>query len=351
VVEYLIHGDQVVIWVAGPDGAVRTVTPAAGTAGRLAQAADRFRAQAQAEVVDWRRPGPLNAVLRELGELLWDPIPAAWLPADPDEVLIVVPHGDAFTVPFPALRDAGGRYLAQRHCVALVPALAVWPELARRHQAAGGRQDRLLALIDPWPLPAAPAGAAPFRRTTLAGQVFGQFASLYPVSDVRSGPDASAAALLRAARAAPRLQPTVVHLGTHAVALDGDPGDPLDSFVALARTPGGHDGMLRARDIFGQRIPGDTVVLAACATGRGRVTGDGVVGLSRAFLSAGPTTLLLTLCEVGEGASLELTYEFHRQRAQGNCTPAQALARAQRAAIAAGAAPHGWSPFVLYGLG
>ena len=352
VVEYFIHPGQTAIWVATPDGTARSVPAAPRMEARLAEAAGRYRTLAQATTIDPADPAPMDEVLRELGELLWDPIPAAWLPGDPDQVITVVPHAATFGVPFPALRDADGRYLVERHPLTLVPALAVLPELTRRHRAAQGGPERLLALVDPWPLPGNPLDPRePFPRTAFARRLFDRVAGLYPASDVRSGLDASVSALLTVGRVIPELRPSVVHFGTHAVALENEQGDPLDSFVALARTDGGHDGKLRARDIFGKRIPGDTVVLSACATGRGQVTGDGVIGLSRAFLSAGPTTLLLTLCDVGEEASLELTYEFHRQRTRDRCTPALALARAQRAAIAAAAPPYTWSPFVLYGLG
>jgi CHAT domain-containing protein len=237
----------------------------------------------------------------------------------------------------------------------LCPALALLPELTRRHaarqEAKRGEHERLLALVDPWPLPDNPLPhGKPFQRVALTARYFDEVARLYQDADVRSGADATVAAL--AAASAGQAQPTVVHFGTHALAFEADKGDPLDSFVALAKDPAdGQDGRLRARDLLGTTIAGNLVVLAACATGGGEVTGDGVVGLSRAFLAAGPTTLLLTLYEVGEIASLELTLEFHRQIVAEGRGPALALARAQREAITTGGDPLDWSAFVLYGLG
>jgi CHAT domain-containing protein len=357
VVEYQLHDDHLLIWVATPAGDVRSVPMPSGAEGAIPAAVARYQELVKQNKIDPLAPADraaMDAVLTELGELLWGHIPRSWLPHDPDQVITVVPHGAALRAPFPALRAADGSYLIERHAIALSPALALLPELIRRHELAQAEASGpcLLAIVDPWPLPGNPLpNGEPFSRVELIGQLFGEVAALYPDAEVRSGANATAAALLDPVGA---VKPTVVHFGTHAVALEGGGGgsDPLDSFVALAPDPDrDHDGRLLARSVLTAAIPGDIVVLSACATGRGEITGDGVVGLSRAFLSSGPTTLVLTLCEVTEGASLELTYEFHRQLTAEQCRPALALARAQRDAIATATDPRGWSPFVLYGLG
>jgi CHAT domain-containing protein len=74
-----------------------------------------------------------------------------------------------------------------------------------------------------------------------------------------------------------------------------------------------------------------------------------VVGLSRAFLTAGPTALLLTLSAVDLGSSMELAYRFHSLLCRGSSSPALALARAQRSLIADGEPAASWSSFVLFG--
>jgi CHAT domain-containing protein len=74
-----------------------------------------------------------------------------------------------------------------------------------------------------------------------------------------------------------------------------------------------------------------------------------VVGLSRAFLTAGPTVLLLTLSAVDLGSSMELAYRFHSLLCRGSLPPALALAKAQRSLIADGEPAASWSSFVLFG--
>ena len=93
-------------------------------------------------------------------------------------------------------------------------------------------------------------------------------------------------------------------------------------------------------------------ILSACSTGAGRVTGDGLIGLSRAFMTAGPSTLLMTLYETGELISLDLMYRFHTHWKGAGATAASALRRAlcELHQESRGKQPHLWAPFVLFGL-
>eukprot|EP00961_Rhodomonas_salina_P236501 3196337-Rhodomonas_salina.1 len=52
--------------------------------------------------------------------------------------------------------------------------------------------------------------------------------------------------------------------------------------------------------------PGATVVLSACNSGRGVISGEGVVGLSRAFLAAGAGTVVVSLWKVNDATTKEL---------------------------------------------
>ena len=324
-------------WVIDPAGEIHRVPGPADAAPRLAAGAERYGEIMAAARLD---QGALDLVLRDLYDILWRPV-AAVLPAAPDETVLVVPHGPAMQVPFPGLRAAGGQYLIERHEIALLPGLAVLPML--RERRAGGapawRADNLLAFVAPEPLPANPDTRQPLSPLAGMAGMFGAIAAPYPRATVHTGRDASAAVLLAAAAARREDQPDVLHFGTHAFVSQQATADPLDSFIALARTGDGGtgaDGMLRARDIAGRRLPGDIAVLAACTTGRGKVTGDGVVGLSRAFLTAGPTTLVLTLSEVDLHSSLELMSGFHARLRGGHGSRARALAGAQRQLITEG---------------
>ena len=82
-----------------------------------------------------------------------------------------------------------------------------------------------------------------------------------------------------------------IHLATHGI-LDDVQG--LNSSIAL--TPSGKDdGLLKAEDILNLKLNAELVVLSACDTGRGKITGDGVIGLSRSLISAGVPSVIVSL--------------------------------------------------------
>jgi CHAT domain-containing protein len=64
---------------------------------------------------------------------------------------------------------------------------------------------------------------------------------------------------------------------------------------------GGEDGFLTMSEVLRLSLRSDMVVLSACQTALGReVTGEGVVGLSRAFLYAGSRAAVVSLWSVDD---------------------------------------------------
>jgi CHAT domain-containing protein len=158
---------------------------------------------------------------------------------------------------------------------------------------------------------------------------------------------------------------TVVHLATHGVVRDDA---PLRSFVALGADGAEpqRDGRLSAEEVYGLRLDASLVFLSACRSGRGRVTGDGVLGLSRAFLSAGAASLVTTLWDVPDVAAAALVPGFYRsyrqtgQRAQAlRSAQLELLRRLRRGQVKAGTTAGGqvvlpdspvpWAGFVVVG--
>jgi CHAT domain-containing protein len=112
---------------------------------------------------------------------------------------------------------------------------------------------------------------------------------------------------------------------THAQALDND---PLNSYLVLAGKSF-EDGLLKVPDIACLELHTDLVILAACETGRGHITGDGVNGLGRAFLSAGTASLLLSLWSISERETMQQLYLFHDAWRNSEVSKALALQRVQ----------------------
>ena len=90
------------------------------------------------------------------------------------------------------------------------------------------------------------------------------------------------------------------------------------------------DGFLRVNDIYNARLSADLVVLSACETGLGKeVRGEGLMGLTRAFLYAGVPKVVVSLWSVNDRATSELMVRFYEQMLRRGKTPSAALREAQ----------------------
>ena len=90
------------------------------------------------------------------------------------------------------------------------------------------------------------------------------------------------------------------------------------------------DGILTAKEISLLDLSNaQLVVLSACETGKGEVTGEGVFGLQRAFKMAGAKTILMTLWQVNDDATRMFMTAFFRLYGQG-MSKREAFRKAQR---------------------
>ena len=90
------------------------------------------------------------------------------------------------------------------------------------------------------------------------------------------------------------------------------------------------DGVLTAQEISLLDLRGlQLLVLSACQTGLGKVTGDGVFGLQRGFKKAGAQSLLMSLWKVDDKATRILMTLFYKYLTEGK-SKHEALRLAQR---------------------
>ena len=109
------------------------------------------------------------------------------------------------------------------------------------------------------------------------------------------------------------------------------------------------DGWLTAADVMRLDLTGALVTLSACESGRNEVfAGDEPIGLTRAFLGVGASTLVVSLWLVQDEATASLMEEYYK-RLRGGAGPAEALRGAQLAIKEEYPHPYYWAPFVLVG--
>ncbi|MBQ6299825.1 MAG: CHAT domain-containing protein [Bacteroidales bacterium] len=119
----------------------------------------------------------------------------------------------------------------------------------------------------------------------------------------------------------------------------------------FAKKEGVEDGILTAKEIAQMDLRGtDLLVLSACQTGLGEVSGEGVFGLQRGFKKAGVNTILMSLWEVDDEATQLLMTRFYKGLTEG-LSKTDALKKAQDAVRANKgrdfSSPYYWAAFIL----
>ena len=125
--------------------------------------------------------------------------------------------------------------------------------------------------------------------------------------------------------------------------------DPSLGKDTIVLAPDGKDnGLLTASDILNLKLNAELVVLSACDTGRGRINGDGVIGLSRSLISAGVPSLVVTLWKIPDESSEKLMTQFY-QNLQQNPDKAQALRQAMLTTMKQYPETINWAAFTFIG--
>lgn len=301
-----------------------------------------------------------NPALHRLHQLLIEPI-ADLLPTDPDAKVVFMPQESLFLVPFPALQDRDGTYLIENHTLLTAPAIQVLAltNQARQQLAVPNRPpsqrfspalivgNPTMPVVDGTPLDPLPLAEA---EAKAIGRLL--------ASDVLLGSDATYQTVVRQ-----MTQARLVHLATHGLLEYGQDLGEADVPGAIALAPkivsatnrdrqqataSEHNGLLTASEILDLRLQAEMVVLSACDTGRGRITGDGVIGLSRAFISAGVPSVVVSLWAVPDMATSRLMVAFY-QKLQQQPDKAKALRLAMLETMKAHSRPVEWAAFTLIG--
>ncbi|OKH33495.1 hypothetical protein NIES2119_23260 [[Phormidium ambiguum] IAM M-71] len=277
--------------------------------------------------------------LKELHQILIKPI-ADLLPKDPNSRVIFVPQESLFLVPFPGLVDESGKFLIEKHTILTIPAIQVLELTQQKRQNISNKEalivgNPIMPVVPPAPgeppkqlesLPGAEAEAKAIAQILNTKALLGKEATKEKVVSQMS-------------------KAKIIHLATHGL-LD-DFGDGIPGAIALTPTKN-DNGLLTAGKILDLKLNSELVVLSACDTGRGTITGDGVIGLSRSLISAGVSSVIVSLWSVPDAPTSTLMQEFYRNWQQ-NSDKAQALRNAMLTTMKKHPNPKDWAAFTLIG--
>jgi CHAT domain-containing protein len=268
--------------------------------------------------------------------------------------ILIVPDGILHYLPFEALSPQPGRFLVEDFTIDYAPSVSVFASL---RPARAARAYDLLAYGDPVFSPAEAvqmrsvyrsAGISLSRLPNTKTEVE-EIGALFPPAreKLRLGLEATEASVKAERLGAYRL----IHFATHAVI---DERVPARSGIVLSLVnTGQEDGILRASEIFNLDLNADLVTLSACRTGLGKVVrGEGMIGLTRAILYAGASSVLVSLWEVNDLTTPALMKSFYASLRDGQSV-AEALREAKITMIhsdrPAHRHPHFWAPFIVSG--
>ncbi|NER78784.1 MAG: CHAT domain-containing protein [Leptolyngbya sp. SIO1D8] len=281
--------------------------------------------------------------LQQIHQQLIAPIADA-LPTDPDELVVLIPHESLFYLPFAALQDTEGRYLIERHTLLTAPAIQLLDLTLTTPRESSTLTSLVVgnptmpmvtsgtdsALSPLQPLPGAEAEAEEIARLFQTDAIIGHAATESVIASQMQTAD-------------------VIHLATHGLLDYVDTRDRIPVLGAIALAPSETaDGLLTAREISQLSLKAQLVVLSACDTGLGEVTGDGVVGLSRSLIAAGADSTVVSLWAVPDAATADLMTAFYTELQQGQ-NKAQALRQAMLQTMETYPNPLAWAAFVLVG--
>ena len=400
-VEYSIVADRLYIWVVNPKGVVnlRIVDlkelgislGAAAERSRQAAATGRLRGGNQTDEAlsnfvrglrqetqdkdrtqtrspeaarrqSQRNLRKQNARLQQSYQTLIAPI-ADLLPDDPNDRIIFVPQGVLFLVPFAALQDEDGTYLIEQHTLLVAPSIQV---LQLTHQLTTNRVQASENRNTGQTIPASSALIVgnptmpklvfqPGRPAERLSPLPGAEREAKTIADILGSQAVTGDAATEKTVVEQMAQVRLIHLATHGL-LDEIAylGLGMPGAIALAPNPdsnssdSSNDGLLTANEILDLDLAADLVVLSACNTGRGKITGDGVIGLSRSFVSAGVPSVIVSLWPVPDEPTSALMIAFYQQL-QRHPDKARALRQAILSTMQKYPFTGDWAAFTLIG--
>jgi CHAT domain-containing protein/tetratricopeptide (TPR) repeat protein len=287
--------------------------------------------------------------------------------------LVVVTEGALQYIPFGSLPDAAGHPLVAAHEMISLPSASTLQVLRLEVAGRPAPRQSIFVLGDPVfdrndprvtiaGAETTPPSSAALDRSARESGVTGlerlwftrkeaeAIAALAPSGQVRTHLDFDAS--LDRVEDVDLGSFRMVHFATHGLLNNRHPdlSGLVFSLVDTRGTP--RDGFLPAYEVYNLRLNAELVVLSACQTALGDdIRGEGLVGLTRAFMYAGAARVVASLWRVPDSATAALMLRFYRGILTDHLSPAAALRAAQTSIRSERrwSAPYYWAGFTLQG--
>ena len=252
--------------------------------------------------------------------------------------IIIVPEGDMWMVPFPALKDADGKFLSETYRIRVIPSLTVL-KLIQTSPVDYHKTTGALIVGDPDVHPKTRLPPLPGAKKEAQ-----EIADLLGVTAI-VGRQATKEEVLR------RIQEvSLIHIAAHGDAERGEIA--LSPNRSAPRVPRKEDFMLTMEDVVKVGVRAKLVVLSCCHSGRGEILkSEGVVGIARAFLASGARSVLVSLWVLDDKSTKEFMIRFYKCLVCDKLTTSQAVHQTMKWMRESTdySSMGDWAPFVLIG--
>ena len=227
--------------------------------------------------------------------------------SDPARI-IFVPHRIIFGVPFPALRK-DNRYLIEQFILSQVPSLSILDHLVCSKNTSFN--NRALVIGNPQmpheeisQLPGAEEEAKTVHSIIGGKLLLNEHGTKEIVVQ-----DMPLYSIIHLATHATIADSIAEHLEGGSSEIEGDYA--TKGAVVLSKSSSSCSGILTSTEIQKLDLPCELMTLSCCRTACGKITGDGVLGLSRAVLLSGASCFVATLWAIEDECTCKLMEEFY----------------------------------------
>ena len=279
---------------------------------------------------------PRVEILKNLYDLLLGPIEDLLSPELPE--LIIIPDGPLHFVPFAALlnHEEQPAYLSSRYRIRIFPSLTSLNCITVYSEDQHSKVGALLV-------------GNPSRSNLKHAE--DEVKYIRDIIQEQTGPKNVLTTLIQKEATRKAVLDNIknvalIHIAAH--------GEGLHDGIQLAQTEDSNDSnTLSMTDVQHLELKARLVVLSCCATGRGKVTPEGVIGIARAFLCAGCRAVLATLWNVNDTSAMNFMKSFYNHLVGEKGKKGKRVTVAHQMAMTelrnSNYSEKHWAPFVLIG--